>query len=208
MRSYKSRLIRCSALVAVLGLGGCATPTIQVQSSPDQADVSLVTDQGRSPLGKTPMAVNADAQPALFSSGGLLEIRKDGFFPEIIIVPGSGMGKSTNVGVKLSELKAAETCSHTAASNLARGVAAAQQQILSKRFVEAEATLNALIGAYPNVSVLYDLIGNLHYLRRDTNRSLDAYRRSFELEPGNTYTERMIRKLSSIDPGENTGGRR
>ena len=196
-------------LIAVSAcLASCASKTLQVQSTPDQAEVSLVTDQGRSPLGKTPMTVGADTQPVLFSNGGLLEVRKEGFFPEIVILPGSDLGKTTSVSIRLSELRAGETCSHTAASTLARGVATAQQLILSKRYAEAESTLKSLIVAYPNISVLYDLKGNMHYMQRETARSLEAYKRSFEIDPGNTYTERMIRKLSSMNPTEEESSRR
>lgn len=195
-------------LALLVGAIGCASKSLVVQSTPDQAEVSIVTDAGRTPIGKTPLTVGADTQSGLFSNGGLVEVRKDGFFPEIVILPGGDFGKATNVSIRLSELRAAESCSHSAASSLARGVAMAQQQILSKRYTEAESTLKAMLVAYPNVSVLYDLMGNMHYMQRDTARSLEAYKRSYEIEPGNTYTERMIRKLSSMNPMEEDKSRR
>jgi tetratricopeptide (TPR) repeat protein len=187
-------------VITLLMLSACASRMVQVQSVPDQAEVSVLSDKGRTVIGKTPLTINAEDQPQLFSTGGMIELRINGFFPEVLVLPGSELGKSTNLSVKLSELKAADSCSHATASALARGVAMAQQQILSKRYLEAETTLKNLVVSYPNLSVIHDLLGNLYYLQRDTGRSLQAYQRSYELEPGNTFTERMIRKLSSFSP--------
>ena len=173
---------------------------VQVQSIPDRAEISILSDQGRNVVGKTPFTVKAEDHPQLFSSGGMIELRAEGFLPEVVVLPGSELGKTMTLSVRLGELRAAETCSHASATALARGVAMAQQQILSKRYMEAETTLKNLVVSYPNLSVVHDLLGNLYYLQRDTGKSLQAYQRSFELEPGNAFTERMIRKLSSFNP--------
>jgi hypothetical protein len=194
----------------LFALTSCASRMVQVQSIPDKAEISILSDQGRQVIGKTPFTIKAEDHAQLFSSGGMVELRAEGFLPEVIVLPGSELGKAMNLSVRLNELRAAESCSHASATALARGVALAQQQILSKRYMEAETTLKNLVASYPNLSVVHDLLGNLYYLQRDTGRSLEAYRRSYELEPGNAFTERMIRKLSSFGSSstDNSSSRR
>jgi hypothetical protein len=178
---------------------GCAARTVVIQSLPDQAEVSFTSGGGnRVSLGKTPVTVASAEFPQVFSSGGTFEIQKDGFTPELIVLPQTAIESTVSLSVHLRETKAGDSCAHAAAVTLARGVAMAQQQIVGHRFLEAETTLNSLTVAYPNLSVIYDLLGNMYYLQRDVPRAIAAYRRSVELDPSNAYTQTLLNKLQTL----------
>jgi TolA-binding protein len=81
---------------------------------------------------------------------------------------------------------------------VAKAVAAAQSLIQSRNYDLAERQLVNLQTDFPNVSVVYDLLGNVSYLRRDFPEALRFYRKSLSISPGNPETSRMVDKLSRI----------
>lgn len=84
---------------------------------------------------------------------------------------------------------------------VSRGVAEVRSQIASERLDQAESTLTMLTAEFSGVSVLYDLMGNVYYLRKDLNNALIQYRRSYELNSNNAETARMIKKIESLPRG-------
>jgi predicted Zn-dependent protease len=90
-------------------------------------------------------------------------------------------------------------------SKVARNVAQAIFFTQQKKFDQAETLLTNLINENPDISVLYDLIGNVHYLNQKTNLAVEAYSRSLELNPNSLETQRMFNKLNTIrlPAGEN-----
>jgi Flp pilus assembly protein TadD len=69
--------------------------------------------------------------------------------------------------------------------------------IRHKKYEEAVTTLQVLIVAYPRVSVLFDLLGNAHYMQRNLDQALAAYRRSQDLQ-ANDETSRVIKRLEEM----------
>lgn len=188
------------AYTGLILLGGCASSGIRVESQPDAADVHFVR-LGAPPivLGKTPLSV--DASSLRDAEGGAhLMVTKEGFLPESILVPHTGVPASTRMNFALKQVVTPKQCEQADESlnEIARGVAETQSQTSKKNFADAERTLQGLISRYPKVSVLYDLKGNLHYLQKDLTRALEAYQRSIEIRPGNYETLRMIEKLGGI----------
>ena len=193
----KSRLTYIISTLFIFG--GCASGNLRVQSEPSGADVYIATP-GQSPrkLGQTPLEVPAST--SLRTEAAQIMISKEGFRQETVVMPASTFEKSANIDVKLSEAKLPATCQDFggAVQEIARGVAESQSFMQAKNLDRAEQTLNRLTEKFDNVSVLFDLLGNVHYLRRDLDRALTAYRKSIELRPGNTETARMIKKIEDI----------
>jgi tetratricopeptide (TPR) repeat protein len=150
-------------------------------------------------LGKTPLSVEASSLRDA-DGGAHIMVTKEGFLPESILVPQSGLPSSTRMNFALKQMVTSKQCEQAeeALNEVARGVAETQSQITKRNLSDAERTIQNLIVRYPKVSVLHDLKGNLHYLQKDLTRALESYRRSIEIRPGNFETLRMIEKLGGI----------
>ena len=85
---------------------------------------------------------------------------------------------------------------------LAQQLVGAHNLIVSKKYTEAEGILSGVSRDFPHVSVTYDLLGNVSYLRRDLGRALNYYERSLQLNPDNTETKNMVQKLRSLSSPE------
>lgn len=187
-----------SLLLAFITVG-CASGHLRVQSEPSGADVYISTPgQAQRKLGRTPL--EAPTSTSLKTEAAQITVSKEGYKTETVVVPASAFEKSANVDVKLTESKLPATCQDFggAVQEVARGVAESQSYIQTKNLDRAEQTLNRLTEKFSDVSVLFDLLGNVHYLRRDLDRALTAYRKSITLNPGNVETARMIKKIEDI----------
>jgi predicted Zn-dependent protease len=77
-------------------------------------------------------------------------------------------------------------------------VAQVQRMIYKKNYIEAERTLSTFTVKYPAVPVFFSLLGNVYYLEKNLDKALDAYQRSYALQPQNQEASRMIQKIKSI----------
>lgn len=178
---------------SVLSLAACSTsPAIKLRSFPEGAQVSAVeSDGGTRPLGKTPMESDASMESLL--------IEKEGYEPVRIFV-GRMNSQHYEYSVKLTP-KAEDpklTDMKSRYERLAKSIARANNLINTKRFSEAESLLGNLTNDYPNVSVAYDLLGNISYLQRDYRRAINHYQRSIEINPENTETKQVLNRLRSM----------
>lgn len=83
-------------------------------------------------------------------------------------------------------------------SQLAQGIAAAQAALHRQNLNDAFERLTVLATTFPNVSVVYDLLGNVEFIRRDLKAALKHYQTSLELEPENPATERMVQRIERL----------
>ncbi len=184
-----------------LALTGCASGVIRVESEPGEAQVSVVRPGGvLQPLGKTPLDVESSVVSELYSRPVTLQIEKSGYLPESILVPPSTSSVRAAVTMKLRSAPIPAGCAEgeAALSEVSQGVAEILRMTNRRDYDSAERLGNALLSKYPKTSPLYDLMGNLFYLRRESGRALDYYRRSNQLAPNNRETLRMIEKLETI----------
>ena len=188
-------------MAGALGLAGCGTAGLRVESDPPGADVYIVSD-GQAPrkVGQTPYL----STETLGSQPAQLTISKEGFRSETILVPSFRMAASGRAYAKLEPGSAgaaggaACALSDESIQELSGGVAEAQALIGARNLDEAERKLNALITRHSNVGVVYNLLGNVHYLRKDVVKALAAYKRALEISPNSSETARMIKKLNDI----------
>lgn len=182
-------------------LGACATEQLMVVSNPEGADVLLHrTDLPPMSVGKTPLHLNRDLVPGLFKESVQISLSKEGYQTEAVLVPRSHLQGSGRIFFSLHETKVPSSCTNqeVAANELARGVATAQLLVMQKNYSEAELLLKDLSHKYPSVAVLHDLLGNIHYLKRDLYLALASYKRSNQLQPNQPATLKLIDKLSTI----------
>jgi predicted Zn-dependent protease len=85
-----------------------------------------------------------------------------------------------------------------AIEKISRGVAQVQSMMQSSRLVEAQGQLSMLISDFPDVSVLHDLMGNVHYINKNLEMAYASYRKSLDLNPTNVDTQRMVSKIQGI----------
>jgi tetratricopeptide (TPR) repeat protein len=181
---------------------------LRVESDPPGASV-FARQMGQSPrkIGETPYVIEEGALKA--EPGALLQIsvEKDGFLAQGVAMPKSTVGGSGTIFVSLKakdkDLTQQQAALNSASATdeqfqrLAAGVAQSQQMIRHKKYEEAVTTLQVLIVAYPRVSVLFDLLGNAHYMQRNLDQALAAYRRSQDLQ-ANDETSRVIKRLEEM----------
>lgn len=196
-----SVMLSCIELILVVFvLSGCQSQAFRVESEPAGADVIIATP-GQTPrkIGATPYSIQSSDQGDK-AQALQVTVTKAGFGSESVLLPPAAMGRSGSLFVKLDSSKMSAACQNQDASleKVARGVADAQYQMKLKNYEQAERTLNQLTTDFPNVSVLHDLLGNIHYLRKDIDRALSSYRRSQAIAPNNSETSRMIKKLEEL----------
>lgn len=194
-----------AALVAATLLPACASSQLRIETSPEGAEVAWVRP-GQSPqsLGKTPLRLSGSDAADFASRGGQLQVAKEGFQPESILVPSSMVASGIEYRATLKPVTLPNSCTQQAnqLNEIARSVAESQQLIYRRRYAEAETLLLSLTAKFGSVSVIHDFLGNLYYLQKDLNRAQASYRRSLEIEPGNGETRRMLDRINQSRGGD------
>ncbi len=189
--------------ILLLGICGCSSTSLRVESSPDGAEVIAVRS-GRPDvkLGVTPLSVLGQQYPDLFSDKVQIKVNKAGYLPESVLLPYSTLGSSITLSFGLSEvvkgLNTVNLSPDQAYNDIAQGVAESQRLIIKKHFPEARELLKELIRKYPGVATLHILTGNTYYLERNVASALEAYKKAHELQPNGQTGLRMIEKLEGI----------
>lgn len=194
----------CLVVLSILSslVAGCASNTLQVRSTPDGADVSLVAQDGSvSKLGKTPLTLDSGTNMALLSSVTQVRVSKEGFLTQSAVVPSLGdLGGSGSLQFNLSETELPKVCSaqDDDLNELARNIAEGSALIQKRRFSDAAQLFQSLAVKFPSVATVYDLLGNAYYLQKDFVKALAAYRRSHSISPNNSSAAKMIAKLEML----------
>lgn len=198
------------ALIFVPGfLSGCASGGLRVSSNPEQADVVVIRENGTAEkVGQTPLQID---ERQISGSGKYITIviSKEGHQSESFVVPMAATGSLIQVNTKLREVTLPPICLNqsVAIDKISRGIADVQALIKQRNLAEAQGKINSLLTEYSNVSVLYDLLGNVHYMNRNLDAALASYQKSLNIDPTNADTQRMAKKLSEIVGVRKSDGR-
>ncbi|MCB0412766.1 MAG: tetratricopeptide repeat protein [Bdellovibrionales bacterium] len=180
---------------------GCSVGVMNIQSSPEGADVYLQAgSQQPNKIGQTPMNISSQTVNSLPVDSFKIQVKKEGFDTETFVIPKIMFSSSIDISTKLKEDTLAESCKdqNSAIEKAVRSVALVQFHIQQKNYLQAESVLSSLILEFPNNSVLYDLQGNVYYLQKNVDAALTAYKQSLKLNPNNPSTRRMVNKLEII----------
>jgi hypothetical protein len=197
-RKYFSLSIFLLALSTVLG---CASGNLRVTSTPEKAEV-FVAYEGEQPqkIGDTPLNLDSRLLENRRGKFVSLQVRKEGFQPETVLIPKLLMKSTIDVSTRLDEQRLPLQCQDmtVAIEKIARGIANVQTYINTNKVLDAQSSLTQLISEFPNISVLYDLMGNVHYINKNLEEALRSYEKSLRLNPGNTDTLRIAQKIRGI----------
>jgi tetratricopeptide (TPR) repeat protein len=142
----------------------------------------------------------------------LVVVSKEGFQKTSVVIPSTVFDHAGTVSIQLKEESKQRNVDNLdlALEQVAKGVAQVQSLIQRKELDQGLSTVNTLLSSYPNISTLYDLQGNIYYLRKDIDRALASYKRANAITP-NSETNRMISKLQELrtpaNNNSNSGGR-
>ena len=188
--------------IMILMISSCSTVSkVKITSSPEKAEVIVNTNDGETKsLGLTPLEVSGRDIYANSSRMSVVSINKEGFENQKIFIAQDSSQENYNINVKL-KLKTEDLKSQDIKlrqEKLAKSIAVSSNLINSKKYNEAERILLTITQDYPFISVSYDLLGNIYYLRRDLKNALNFYERSFQINPENNETKSMIDKLKGM----------
>lgn len=173
-----------------------ANSVLSVTSEPAGADIIFVRAGSLSQtIGKTPMNIEPSQLPELYQDNIQLVLKHEGFFTENVLIPKTNTTTETKIFVKM---KATFGQQDVALNDISRSIAEVTNLIQKKSYPEAESKLRIVSEKYPNVAVIWDLLGNIYYLQKNSVKALESYRKSMELNPNNPETARLIEKLGGI----------
>lgn len=176
---------------------------ISISSFPQGAQVLVKDSSGNNrSLGKTPL----EASTKEILKGNQLNsivVSLDGYREHNLFLADGSQNYEITARLQplLEDPKSTEAKSRQ--EKLAQQLVGAQNLIVSKKYSDAESILSGVTREFPHVSVTYDLLGNVSYLRRDLSRALNYYERSLKLNPDNIETKNMVQKLRSLSSSEN-----
>jgi tetratricopeptide (TPR) repeat protein len=189
--------MHASLIVLLLFAFGCSTPPvkIKIRSIPEGANVSIRSSEGLfKSLGKTPLEIG---HSDISSSGRIssLEVTKEGFQDHKVIFGRDVSNENYDLNMKLVPIMKEGSDDLEV---FARRLLKAYSLLSGKRFEEAKSALNYFVKDYPNVSAVYDLLGNLCYLQRDIKCAREHYEKSLQINPDNPETKAIVGRLQSM----------
>lgn len=198
------------SLAILIGIGAshCSSPQLVVETDPPGADVSIsLPGQAPRKVGSSPYTLSATD---INDRGSALHIlvSKEGFLTNSVMIPPTLTSRAGKVNFKLEEQVLPSQClkQTDALNNVGRSVAEAQSLIRVKNLDAAEKLMTNLNVQYPGLSVTYDLLGNIYYLRRQFDKALLAYKKSLSLAPENANTQTIIKQIEGIQGVRPSGG--
>lgn len=189
-------------LLLLIFLVSCASGgKIKVTTNPEGANVFIkVGPNSPMKIGVTPAVIEQNSVPSLFTESVSIIVDKEGYLPESILIPKTQFPWHGDLSIVMKKpllplnCQDQEEVTKELAFNLARG----HGLLMKRNMDEAEAVLTNLASKFPHISVVYDLLGNLNYLKKDLSKALLYYKRSHELQPNNQETTKLVEKLSRI----------
>ncbi|MBN8537989.1 MAG: tetratricopeptide repeat protein [Deltaproteobacteria bacterium] len=187
-------------LWVLIAMNSCSSGTIKVESLPEGAEI-FISVNGQMPrkIGITPLVVQ-ESQVNSGNESFQISLVKEGFLSENILAPASIFPRSSAVQVKLKEITAAKKVgqSDDNLQKISSSIAQIVDHIKNKEYDLAEKNLVNLQTQFPSVSTVYELLGNVFYLKKDLSKAHGYYKRALDLNPNNVDTNRMIQKIESI----------
>lgn len=178
----------------LIGASACSSQrSVNLTSTPSGADVREISSTGeQKSIGQTPLKVSVDSMESLY-------IEKDSYHPQKVFVslnPGEQMDLNVKLQPKVEDYKNADQKKRL--ESLAIHLAQANNLLNNKKYPDAEVVLKNLVGEFPHVSVGYDLLGNIQYLKKDYRQAIYYYQKSLDINPENSLTAQTIHKLKSM----------
>jgi len=182
----------------MIGLGSCASTSVNFRSSPQKASVSVkpLGSGAQRQLGETPLTLNASEIEKDFNGSGPLtvEFSKEGYKPvKILITELSSLDLTLDV-----EMQPASGLEDPASLNATiEKLFEAQRLVKVQRFDEALKIIEEIKKLAPQLSSSYELEGGVNFLQGKKSLALDAFRAAARLNPRSLEAVRMRDLLES-----------
>jgi len=182
--------------LALLGLVSCGHNKTKFESYPTKAQVSLLEKDGNIiDLGSTPLSISNDD---LFK-GELAQVifTRQGYKDEKLTLSRPENNTRMNISAKLDrETSADGELFNQRLEKITSQIALIQNHIKNRNFDMAQNIIQKIISDYPDLSVPYDLMGNIYYLQNNRLKALQSYKKADARNPSNTKRKRIMRKIS------------
>ncbi len=194
-----------SVLLTILTVN-CSHMNIQVTSNPPEAEVILHTKSGSQKIGKTPLTI-PDSQLSNLNDGFTVEVSKEGYFQQKVLVEKRSINSSAELTVKLNphpkfDFKKSDPEVLATIEEIARQVSSIQAFLLKRDYNQAEVLAKSLLNQYPNLAVGWSLLGNNYYLQGRFAEATSQYQRALEIEPNNQETRDILSKMNRAPSSE------
>ena len=168
---------KISYLVFFIFLISCGHGTLEFQSYPNKAEVSISDSDGEiRRLGETP--INLDTDRVFLNRENAVKVifTKKGHKDEVVYLTKPAVKSEVKISARLQEINnAKEVLSNQKIEKISSLIAQAQQYSFAKNFNKAESVLLSMVEEYPGISVPYDLLANIYYLTNNKNKALHYY---------------------------------
>tara|TARA_B100000886_G_scaffold337711_2_gene298996 strand:+ start:257 stop:805 length:549 start_codon:yes stop_codon:yes gene_type:complete len=159
---------------------------LTLKSNPSSADVYVIntSTNKRFKIGRTPFEISMQEIVSNYSESKvfMVEIEKRGYEQYRLMVGEVGSNE-VDLQVNLNPLKT--IIEQKAADELIAELFDIQRQIRTKDYSNAILRLVELEKAYPNYSIISELIGSAYYLDQKFKEALSYYRKAFSVNPEN-----------------------
>lgn len=198
----------CIALVAGVSavLSACTSPKVRIETIPTEASVATVSPAGDEKIiGPTPLELGSNTISKICAKEGMnhgcrIAIWKSGYTRESILIDESALTGEFIIKIKLKEGGAGTEYAKSddgkkQFAEVANLTARILEQIFKGHYDAALDQASTFSTKYPNVSVAWDLMGNIYFLKKDLASAKKAYTRSLALDPTNTDIKNTLRTI-------------
>jgi hypothetical protein len=172
---------------------------VSIKSTPSGATVKSIDADGEiKELGETPISINSNE---VFAGKELVKVvieKKDFSSESVLLVKPD---HPTDIKIS-SNLKRHENISQDLGlqklEQLTTKLGKIQNLIYQKNFEESSVLLKELERDHSGLSIIYDMQGNIAYLKGEFNRAVKYYQQADEINPMNPERSRIIKRLKSM----------
>lgn len=182
-------------IFVLLTLIGCSHNKTTFESYPIKSNVSVIEKDGSiKNLGTTPLEI--DNSKLFHSEMVQIVFSHKNYQDKNFVVARPENNTRMNISAKLKKSLSDESDFMKKVEKVSSQIAKIQNNINIKNFDSAESIVVKLIADFPELSVAYDLLANIHYLKNNKQQALYYYRKADSLNPNNQKRKRIMRKIS------------
>lgn len=193
------KILIFSLVMVLTTLTGCSNNSIKIKTTPEDAIVSIIDDAGvKTQIGKTPLDL---PESAIFKNQKYADVlvEKDSYKSREILLTRSLFGTNSNMNISMEkEIAATQKDNAEYKEKLATSLAKINTLIQLKQYNEAEVLLNGFVNDYPDISVGYDYLANVLYMKKDYLKALSLYRKAHNINPQSMERKKMMEKISEL----------
>jgi tetratricopeptide (TPR) repeat protein len=180
-----------------LFLTGCGSGTVEINSLPQDAHVSIVNSDGSfKDLGK----VGNFSENQIFATGDTVQlyISRNNYVPQSVVLTKGVFPKRYNISVNLKRDGSDQTNVAESIEEVAKAIAASYNLLKEKDYDGVIRLLTPIANKYSGVSVTNDFLGNAYYLKGNYRKAYKYYSLALQTNPNNFDRREIVRKIKAM----------